>query len=130
MITVTIDSRPVTVPAGSTILDAARQLGIEIPTLCFLAGVKEDRPSCLACVVRINGDSRLVPACSTRAAAGMVVASETADVKAARRSALELLFSDHLGDCISVCQRACPAHLQIPETIRLVAAGQMDAAIA
>ena len=130
MITVTIDNRPVTVPAGSTILDAARQLGIEIPTLCYLAGVKEDRPSCLACVVRVNGDSRLVPACSTRVTAGMVVASETPDVKAARRSALELLFSDHLGDCISVCQRACPAHLQIPETIRLVAAGKMDEAIA
>jgi len=130
MITVTIDNRPVTVPDGSTILDAARQIGIEIPTLCFLAGVKEDRPSCLACVVRVNDDSRLVPACSTRVTAGMVVASETPDVKAARRSALELLFSDHLGDCISVCQRACPAHLQIPETIRLVTAGKMDDAIA
>ena len=129
-ITLTIDNRPVTVPEGSTILDAARQLGVEIPTLCFLAGVKENRPSCLACVVRVNGESRLVPSCSTRVTAGMAVASETPDVKAARRAALELLFSDHLGDCISVCQRACPAHLQIPETIRLVAAGKMDAAIA
>lgn len=130
MITVTIDNRLITVPVGSTILDAARQLGIEIPTLCFLAGVKADRPSCLACVVRVNGDNRLVPACSTRVTAGMIVASETPDVKAARQSALELLFSDHLGDCISVCQRACPAHLQIPATIRLVAAGKMDEAIA
>ena len=129
-LTLTIDNRPVTVPDGSTILDAARQLGIEIPTLCFLAGVKENRPSCMACVVRVNGVSRLVPACSTHVTAGMVVASETPDVKAARRAALELLFSDHLGDCISVCQRACPAHLQIPETIRLVAAGKMDEAIA
>ena len=130
MITITIDDRPIRVPDGSTILDAARQLGIEIPTLCFLAGVKEGRPSCLACVVRVNGDSRLVPACSTRVTAGMTVASETPDVRAARRSALELLFSDHLGDCVSVCQRACPAHLQIPATIRLVAAGKMDEAIA
>ena len=130
MITVTIDNQTVTLPDGSTILDAARQIGIEIPTLCFLAGVKEDRPSCLACVVRVNSDSRLVPSCSTRVTAGMIVASETPDVKAARRAALELLFSDHLGDCISVCQRACPAHLQIPETIRLVAAGKMDDAIA
>ena len=129
-LTLTIDQQSVTVPTGSTILDAARQLGVEIPTLCFLAGVKEDRPSCLACVVRVNGDARLVPACSTRVTAGMVVASETPEVKAARRAALELLFSDHLGDCISVCQRACPAHLQIPETIRLVAAGKMDDAIA
>jgi len=130
MITLTIDNRPVTVPAGSTILDAARQLGIDIPTLCFLAGVKENRPSCMACVVKLGNDTRLVPACSTRVTAGMSVASETPEVKAARKAALELLFSDHLGDCISVCQRACPAHLQIPETIRLVAAGKMDDAIA
>ncbi len=130
MIKLTIDNRPVEVPDGSTVLDAARSLGLNIPTLCFLAGVKENRPSCMACVVRVNGDTRLVPSCSTRVTAGMVVASETPDVKAARRAALELLFSDHLGDCISVCQRACPAHLQIPETIRLVAAGKMDEAIA
>ena len=130
MINLTIDGREVQVADGSTILDAARQLGVEIPTLCFLAGIKEDRPSCMACVVRVNGGSRLVPSCSTRVTAGMVVASETPEVKAARKAALELLFSDHLGDCISVCQRACPAHLQIPETIRLVAAGKMDEAIA
>ena len=129
-ITLTIDGKPVTVPDGSTVLDAARQLGVDIPTLCFMAGVKEDRPSCLACVVRIGNDTHLSPSCATKATNGMVVASETPEVKAARRAALELLFSDHLGDCISVCQRACPAHLQIPETIRLVAAGRMNEAIA
>ena len=130
MIHLTIDNQPVTVPAGSTILDAARQLRLNIPTLCFLAGVKENRPSCMACVVKVGNDSRLVPSCSTKVTDGMVVASETSEVKAARKAALELLFSDHLGDCISVCQRACPAHLQIPEAIRLVAAGQMAEAIA
>lgn len=129
-VNLTIDGRPVAVPAASTILDAARQLGINIPTLCFLAGVKENRPSCMACVVRIGADSRLVPSCSTRVAEGMAVSSETPDVKAARKGALELLFSDHLGDCISVCQRVCPARLQIPAVIRLVAAGQMRDAIA
>lgn len=130
MIKLTIDNQPVEVPAGSTVLDAANRLGITIPTLCFLAGIKEDKPSCMTCVVRVNGDSKLVPSCSTKVVEGMAVASETADVKAARKAALELLFSDHLGDCISVCQRACPAHLQIPETIRLVAAGKMTEAIA
>jgi ferredoxin len=130
MIRLTIDNQPVEVPEGSTILDAARQLGINIPTLCFLAGVKENQPSCMACLVKVGNDARLVPSCSTKAVNGMVVSSETPEVKAARKAALELLFSDHLGDCISVCQRACPAHLQIPETIRLVAAGKMAEAIA
>lgn len=127
---ITIDGAPVTVPAGSTVLDAARKIGLRIPTLCFLAGVKEDRPSCMSCVVRIGNDSRLVPSCATRVSEGMAVSSETPDVRAARKAALELLFSDHLGDCISVCQRVCPARLQIPEVIRLVAAGRMREAIA
>jgi ferredoxin len=130
IINLKIDGKPVSVPTGSTILDAARQLGIEIPTLCFLAGVKEDRPSCLACVVRINKQPRLMPSCSTQAGEGMEVESESAPVREARKAALEFLFSDHLGDCISVCQRVCPAHLQIPDTIRLVAAGKMAEAVA
>ncbi len=129
-ITLTIDGQPVTVPFGSTVLDAARRLGLNIPTLCHLAGVKENRPSCMACVVRIGEDTRLSPACSTKVTDGMVVVSETPEVKAARKAAMELLFSDHLGDCISVCQRVCPARLQIPATIRLVAAGRMREAIA
>lgn len=130
MIKLTIDGKPVSVPDGSTILDAARQIGLNIPTLCFLAGVKENRPSCMACVVRIGNDSRLMPSCSTRASEGMIVHSETPEVHAARKTALELLFSDHLGDCISVCQRVCPARMQIPEVIRLVAAGKMKEAVA
>jgi len=129
-ITLTIDGQSVTVAAGSTVLDAARQIGLNIPTLCHLAGVKENRPSCMACVVRIGNDTRLSPSCSTKVTSGMVVASETPDVRAARRAAMELLFSDHLGDCISVCQRVCPARLQIPATIRLVAEGKMRDAIA
>lgn len=128
LISLTIDGRSVEVPEGSTVLTAAQKLGLSIPTLCFLAGVKENKPSCMACVVRINGDARLVPSCSTKVTQGMTVASESADVKAARKAAMELLFSDHLGDCISVCQRVCPARMQIPAVIRLVAAGQMPKA--
>ncbi len=130
MITLTIDGQPVTVPEGSTILDAARALGLNIPTLCFLAGVKDNHPSCMACVVRVTGQWNLQPACATKARNGMIVASETPEVKAARKAALELLLSDHLGDCISVCQRVCPARMEIPEVIRLVAAGKMQDAIA
>lgn len=125
-----IDGRSAEVPEGSTILEAARSVGVHIPTLCFLAGVKENKPSCMTCVVRIGNDQRLMPACSTRVVEGMNVFSDAPDVKAARRTALELLLSDHLGDCISVCQRVCPARMQIPEVIRLVAAGRMKDAIA
>jgi ferredoxin len=129
MINLKIDGKPVQVPPGSTVLDAARVLGIEIPTMCFLQGVKEDRPSCLTCVVRINKQPRLVPSCATQVTEGMDVESETPFVREARKSAMEFLFSDHLGDCVSVCQRVCPAHLQVPATIRLVAQGKMREAI-
>ncbi len=130
MIKLSIDGREVEVPDGSTVLDAARSLGINIPTLCHLPDVKENRPSCLACVVRIGKDPKVVPSCSTKVTEGMVVSSETDDVKAMRKAALELLFSDHLGDCVSICQRVCPARLQIPAMIRLVASGEMKKAIA
>jgi ferredoxin len=125
-----IDNREVTVADGATILQAARQLNIEIPTLCHFEAAEKPHPSCLACVVRVNGQGRLVPSCATRAEEGMVVESETSDVRLARKSAMELLFSDHVGDCIPVCQRVCPAGLQIPAVIRLVAAGHLRDAMA
>lgn len=130
MVKLIIDGQSADVPEGSTVLDAARALGIAIPTLCHLPGVKENRPSCLACVVRIGSDPKVVPSCSTVATEGMVVHSETPDVIAMRKAALEMLFSDHLGDCVSICQRVCPARLPIPAMIRLVATGEMKKAIA
>lgn len=120
---VTIDNRTVEVPAGTTVLDAARQVGIEIPTLCHLPG-RPAEASCFLCTVRVRGMNRLVPSCGTPAADGMVVESETPEVLEARRTAIELLLSDHLGDCIGPCQGVCPAHMDIPRMIRLIAAGR------
>ncbi|MCK4628127.1 MAG: (2Fe-2S)-binding protein, partial [Sedimentisphaerales bacterium] len=97
MLRLTIDNQTVEVPPGSTILDAARKLGIDIPALCFRNGC-EPSTSCLVCVVRINHQERLVPSCATLAEDGMRVQSETDDIHQARRTALELLLSDHLGD--------------------------------
>jgi ferredoxin len=125
----TIDNQPVEVPAGATVLDAARLLGIDIPTLCHREGCRPET-SCLVCVVRINEGKRLLPSCATPAADGMVVESETAGIHQARRTALELLLSDHLGDCLGPCQTICPAHLDIPNMIRLISAGRMPEAVA
>lgn len=125
----TIDNRPVAVPAGETILQAARRLGLDIPTLCHSEGCRPET-SCLVCVVRVNGTRRLSPACATVAVEGMVVESETSEIHQARRTALELLLSDHLGDCLAPCQTICPAHLDIPNMIRLITAGRMAEAVA
>lgn len=125
----TIDGAEVQVEPGSTILDAARKIGVEIPTMCFLAG-HPAMTSCLVCVVRVNDSPRLVPACATPADEGMTVESASEDVMAARRTALELLLGNHLGDCVGPCQSACPAHMDIPAMIAHIRAQRYGEAIA
>ena len=128
MPTITIDGEPVEVPAGATILDAARKAGIEIPTLCHREG-HPPLTSCFVCVVRVNGGARLLPSCATLAAEGMAVESASEGVRKARRAALELLLGDHLGDCIGPCQGVCPAHMDIPRMIGQIAAGRLREAL-
>ncbi len=125
---ITIDNKSINVPEGATILDAAQALGIVIPTLCFL---KEFLPltSCMVCVVKVEGHKNLLPACATRVQEGMVVLTDDPVVATARRTAIELLLSDHVGDCIGPCQIACPAGMDIPRMIRHIAEGQYEKAI-
>ncbi len=125
--TISLDGSPVTVSDGETVLQAARRLAIDIPTLCYLEKCGPLN-SCLVCLVKING--KLVPSCGTKATPGMVVESETEEVHEARRTALELLFSDHVGDCLSPCQRLCPLGLNIPVMLRQLEAGQLAEATA
>ena len=124
----TIDHRDVEVPPGATILEAARQLGIDIPTLCHLDGC-EPSTSCMVCVVKVLNPDRLVPSCAARAENGMLIESETDEVRAARREALELLLSDHPADCVAPCEGVCPAHLPIPHMIRRIGTGDARGAV-
>lgn len=128
---VTIDGQTICVPHGTTILQAARQLKIDIPTLCYLEGLKP-QTSCLVCSVKVieNGRVRMMPSCGTPVSDGMVVESETQEVAHVRRRALELILSDHLGDCFAPCYFACPAHIDIPTMLRHIQAGRMREAVA
>ena len=119
-VTLTIDGVGVNALPGQSVLAAARSLGIDIPTLCYLEKCGPLN-SCLVCLVKING--KLVPACGTKVQPGMIVESETEEVHQARRTALELLFSDHIGDCLAPCHRLCPLGLNIPAMIRQVHSG-------
>lgn len=123
---ITIDGVPVEVSPEQSVLDAARARGLDIPTLCYLEKCGPLN-SCLVCLVKING--KLVPSCGTKVQPGMVIESETEEVHEARRTALELLFSDHVGDCLSPCNRLCPLGLNIPQMLRYVEAGRMREAI-
>ncbi len=125
----TIDGNRVTVPEGATVLEAARALGIAIPTLCHRDGFAPST-SCMVCVVKDVARGRLIPSCTAPATEGMDIESETDEVRAARRRALELLLSDHPADCLGPCETVCPAHLAIPRMIRAVLAGDVPAAAA
>jgi len=124
----TIDGQPIEVERGATILDAARKLGIEIPTLCHAEGVAPFG-SCFLCVVRVQGRRNLVPSCVAPAADGMHVTTQSDEIRAARRTALELFFSDHVGDCVAPCTLACPAGMDIPAMIRRIREGDASGAL-
>ncbi len=114
MLRITIDNQPLEVPEGTTVLQAAQRLGLEIPSLCHREGCEAEN-ACQVCVVRVDGNPRFVPSCSTVVRDGMAVESESETVRAARRTAIELLLSDHAGDCAAPCKSVCPAHMDIPK---------------
>lgn len=128
MPTITIDNISVSAPEGTTVLQTALDIGIKIPTLCFVVD-HSPMTSCMVCLVRVNGAKKLVPSCATVIQDGMVVESETSEVIQARKTAMELLLGDHRGDCIGPCQDICPAHMDIPRMIRLLFQGKYDDAI-
>ncbi|HON41873.1 MAG TPA: NADH-dependent [FeFe] hydrogenase, group A6 [Bacillota bacterium] len=109
-VTLTIDGRQVTVPAGTSVLEAATQAGAKIPTLCYLEGLNEIG-SCRLCVVEIEGAKTLAASCVTPAAQGMVVHTNTRQVREARRAVLELIISNHPFECLT-CVRSGSCELQ------------------
>lgn len=117
MLTLTIDNQSIQVAPGTTILTAAQSLGIAIPTLCFLSEFKP-ATSCLVCLVAIQGQTTLVPACGALVEEGMVVLTTTPEVITARKNSLALLLSEHAGDCLAPCQLACPQNINIPLLLR------------
>jgi len=125
----TIDHQRIEAKPGETILQAARAAGIEIPTLCYLEGF-EAGASCMVCAVKLKHNGQFIPACGSRVIDGMEVEHDTPEVRETRRMALELLFSDHLGDCLSPCQRICPAHLGIPAVLKHLRGGDLGMAAA
>lgn len=111
----TIDGQQVSVAAGSTILQAAKQIGIQIPTLCYYhleeTAMKNQGASCRICVVEVVGRKNLAPACATPVTEGMVVKTNTLRVLEARKTILSLLLSDHPQDCLA-CIKAGHCELQ------------------
>ena len=110
MVNVKINGLPVSVPAGTTILQAARQAGIHIPTLCYLKDLNEIG-ACRICVVEVKGARSLVASCVYPVNEGMEVFTNTPKVQASRRTTLELILSTHEKKCLS-CVRSGSCELQ------------------
>ena len=129
MVTLTIDGVKVEAEEGSNILTAAAKAGIEIPNLCYL---KELAPygACGVCVVEAQGVPKLLRACATKVAEGMVINTRSERALKARRLAMELLMGDHDGDCLGPCRLKCPAHTDCQKYVKEIAEGRYADAVA
>ena len=128
IINITIDGVACSGVKGDSILKIAAKNGIEIPTLCHNETVKV-YGACGLCVVEAEGIGKLLRACATAAADGMVIHTDTERVKRARKIALELLMSDHVGDCRGPCVLNCPAGTDAQKYIKQIADGDFHGAV-
>lgn len=117
MLKFTINGKNVEVAGGSNVLQAAEKQGIAVPTLCYYESCGAFA-SCMVCMVKNLDSGRLIPACSSQALEGMNIETDSDEIIEARKAALELILSEHIGDCEAICRVACPAYVNIPEIIR------------
>ncbi|MBQ7122086.1 MAG: FAD-dependent oxidoreductase [Clostridia bacterium] len=127
-IKLTINGKEVVGNKGETILNIAAANGIDIPNLCYNGQLKL-YGACGLCLVEAEGSPKLMRACATLAQDGMNVSSETPRVKKARKIALELIMSDHEGDCVAPCSLNCPAHTDIQGYLKAIANGDDKEAV-
>ncbi len=115
LIKLNIDDKPVVVEQGTTLLEAAKSIGVKVPTLCYMKMEDmnfENKPGgCRVCVVEVEGRRNLAPACKTECAEGMEVHTHTARVVNARRTVVELILSDHPAECL-ICAKSGECELQ------------------
>ena len=110
MVNFKLNDREMSAAAGTTILEAAEKAGIPIPHLCFLKEINEIA-ACRMCMVEVEGVNRLVPACNTEVAEGMVIQTNSPRVRQARKTNLRLILSQHNSNC-TVCVRSGNCQLQ------------------
>jgi len=128
MIKLKINKQEVEVADGLSILKVAEGLGIEIPTMCFKDGFG-NHPSCMLCLVKDAKNGQLHPSCALPAEEGMDIITNDDEIHEARKESLELLLSDHVGDCEAPCRTSCPAYMDIPKMNRLIAERKFDEAL-
>ncbi|NVO09388.1 MAG: molybdopterin-dependent oxidoreductase [Bacteroidales bacterium] len=113
---------------GEYILDVAKRHGIEIPTLCNDPRL-EPFSACYVCLIEIEGNKNLQPSCSTRIAEGMKINTDNDRIYKARKTALDLIMSNHYADCVAPCRERCPAGVDVQGYISLIEKGLYSEAV-
>lgn len=128
MINVTLNGQKIRTNPGKTVLELAKEHGIEIPTLCH---DEELQPfgSCWVCAVQVKGRRGFVTACGTEISNGMEIITDSKEIFKARKMALELLLSDHYADCEAPCKTACPDNVDVQSYVALIANNQPHEAV-
>src|SRR5690554_5215631 len=128
MIQLSINNKKIEVEEGLSVMKAAQQTGVNIPNMCWHDEL-DHFTSCMLCLVKDKISGRLFPSCSVKVHEGMEVVTDDEEIFEARKTALELLLSEHVGDCEAPCQLGCPAHMNIPLMNRLIADGKFNEAL-
>ena len=128
-IKITLNGKEVSAIKGEKILNVAERNGINIPTLCHDKRL-EPYSSCFVCVVEVDGIRSLQPSCSTPVNEGMVVATDNNRIRQARKTALDLLLSNHYADCVGPCKQTCPAGVDVQGYVSLIEKGKYRDAVA
>ena len=123
-----LDGKNVEGYKGETILEVAQRHGIDIPTLCHDPRLKPFS-SCFVCVVEVEGKPGMQPSCSTVIEEGMKINTHNEKVKKSRKTAMDLLVSNHFADCIAPCTETCPAGVDVQGYISLIEKGLYSEAV-
>ena len=112
-----INEQETAVLPGETLLETARRIGYEIPSLCYSKADKH-KSSCMVCAVKNKQNGQIIPSCTTLPTPGMEIETESEEIRLIRSLSLELLLSDHKADCEAPCSMVCPAGLDIEMMLR------------
>ena len=128
MINLRINNTAIQVEEGTSVMKAAQKMGIDVPNMCWHEEL-EHFTSCMICMVKDRKTGKLFPSCSVKATDGLDIITDDDEIYDSRKTALELLLSEHVGDCEAPCQIGCPAHMNIPLMNRLIAVGKFNEAL-
>jgi len=127
-ITLTINGKKISAKQGDTILEVAQKAGESIPTMCHHPNLTH-HSSCMLCIVKETNTKKIIPSCSHPAEDGMNIKTNSQEINNLRKEALELLLSEHIGNCYAPCTLSCPIKLEIPAILRAISQQNFQLAI-